>query len=345
MTTIDRSLLWPGYDVSRLIKGGWHLAGGHGSIDRTQAIDDMARFVEAGITTFDCADHYVGVEQLIGDFRAAYPALASRVQVHTKFVPDLGSLQTCDRTYVDRIIDRSLTRLGVERLDLVQFHWWDFSVPRHVEIALHLETLRQAGKINRIGVTNYDMGHLAELIDGGVPVAVHQLQYSLIDNRPDHGMVEFCRSRGIALLCYGTLAGGFFDKRWLEADEPTLPQANRSLTKYKLIIDEFGGWRLFQTLLSTLQTVADRHGASIGQIAVRWLLDRPSVAAAIVGATSTRHLASNTDIFAIALTRADLAEIDSVLAKRQGPPGDCYLLERDRDGPHGRIMRYNQNDG
>ena len=110
--------------MSRLIKGGWHLAGGHGAIDSDQARADMAQFVEAGITTFDCADIYTGVEALIGSFLRAYPSLAKQVQVHTKFVPDLAVLKTADRPYVESIIDRSLTRLGTECLDLVQLHWW-----------------------------------------------------------------------------------------------------------------------------------------------------------------------------------------------------------------------------
>ena len=82
-----------GFEISRIIKGGWHLAGGHGAIDPAAALQDMAAFVEAGITTFDCANIYTGVEQLIGDFRRLYPELAKRLQVFTKFVPDLGDLQ------------------------------------------------------------------------------------------------------------------------------------------------------------------------------------------------------------------------------------------------------------
>ena len=127
---IPRIRLADGYTISRIIKGGWHLAGDHGSIDPQQALKDMAQFVEAGITTFDCADIYTGVEELIGAFRRGYPALAKGVQVHTKFVPDLPDLATLDRRYVEAIIDRSLRRLGVERLDMVQFHWWDFDVRR-----------------------------------------------------------------------------------------------------------------------------------------------------------------------------------------------------------------------
>ena len=85
---VERTDLQSGYSISRLIKGGWHLAGGHGEIDPDQAVKDMAAFVEAGITTFDCVDHYTGVEELIGNFRKAYPSLASQVKIHTKFVPD-----------------------------------------------------------------------------------------------------------------------------------------------------------------------------------------------------------------------------------------------------------------
>jgi len=90
----------------------------------------MAAFVEAGFTAFDCADIYTGVEELIGGFRREYPALARQVRVHTKFVPDVDRLESTDSTAVEAIIDRSLKRLGQSRLDLVQFHWWDYAVPR-----------------------------------------------------------------------------------------------------------------------------------------------------------------------------------------------------------------------
>ncbi len=127
-----------GYEISRVIKGGWHLAGDHGTVEPEQALRDMAAFVEAGITTFDCADIYTGVEALIGRFRACYAGLASQVQIHTKFVPDLLALADVDARYVERSIDRSLRRLAMERLDLVQFHWWDYTVPGYVEAAVEL---------------------------------------------------------------------------------------------------------------------------------------------------------------------------------------------------------------
>jgi aryl-alcohol dehydrogenase-like predicted oxidoreductase len=346
MAEVQRFEIEPGYTVSRLLKGGWHLAGGHGNIDHNQAIKDMASFVEAGITTFDCADHYTGVEEMIGDFRAAHPSLAPLVQVHTKFVPDYDSLGSVDRAYVESIIDRSLKRLRVERLDLVQYYWWDpDGTPGYVEAALVLEDLRKAGKIARIGVSNFSVRQLRAIVEAGVPVATNQPQYSPIDLRPEKEMVTYSQGHGIHQLCYGTLAGGFFAERWLGAKEPNEPLENRSLTKYKLIIEDFGGWGLFQYLLAVLKVVADRQEATIGQVALRWILDRPGVAGAIVGATSTRHLAENLKVFDVALTPADRAEIAAMLDRSSGLEGDCYDLERDKTGRHGNIMRYNQNQG
>lgn len=343
--TVERTNLVLGKTISRLLKGGWHLAGGHGAVDPARAIEDMAAFVEAGISTFDCADHYTGVEAMIGDFRAAYPELAKQLQIHTKFVPDHDRLGSVDRTYVEGIIDRSRQRLGVDCLDLVQYYWWDTSVPGYVETAQMLKDLRATGKIAEIGVTNFDVGRLQRLLDAGIPIAANQIQYSPIDMRPENGMVALCLKHDIKLLCYGTVAGGFFSANWLNQPEPVGPFDNRSLTKYKLIIEDFGGWSLFQELLAALARIGDRHGATIGQIAVRWILDRPGVAGAIVGATSTRHLPENLAIAALRLTAEDGAEIAAITDRRAGPVGDCYDLERDKTGRHGAIMRYNQNEG
>jgi aryl-alcohol dehydrogenase-like predicted oxidoreductase len=291
----------------------------------------------------DCADIYTGVESRIGAFRRAYPELARLTQVHTKFVPDLPDLAAVDRAYVERIIDRSLARLGMERLDMVQFHWWDFSIPGYVEAALELERLRRLGKIAHVSVTNFNMVCLRELIDAGVPVCSHQLQYSLLDDRPRHGMVDFCEADGVALLCYGTVAGGFLSERWLGRPEPDAPLGNRSLVKYKLIIDDFGGWAVFQKLLEALSVLARAHDTDIATVATQAILQRPNVAAAIVGATNASHLASHARVGMLLLNAQEIAGIEALLATRKGPLGDVYDLERDRNGPHGRIMKYELN--
>jgi aryl-alcohol dehydrogenase-like predicted oxidoreductase len=343
MAGIPRARLTPQYEISRVIKGGWQLAGDHGPVDPDSVNRDMAAFVEAGITTFDCADIYTGVEAKIGSFRVRHPALAAKSQVHTKFVPDLNDLEQADDAYVERIIDRSLQRLHVDRLDLVQFHWWDYSVPRYVEAAMALDRLRIKGKIAHIGVTNFDVPHLMELLDAGVPVISHQLQYSLLDGRARNGMLQACQARGIGLLCYGTVAGGFLSDRWLGQPEPVHGLTNRSLIKYKLVIDDFGGWDLFQELLRVLRSVADAHSCDIATVASRVMLQCEGVAAVIVGATNASHLHANARIGAVELDSADLAAIDAVVQRHVGPEGDVFTLERDRQGRHGRIMKYDLN--
>jgi aryl-alcohol dehydrogenase-like predicted oxidoreductase len=348
VSPVETFELRPGYEITRIIRGGWQLAGGHGAIAREKAVADLVAACEAGILTFDCADIYNGVEELIGAARAEYArrhgeAATRRVKVHTKFVPDLAILPMIDKRHVQAVIDRSLRRLRMERLDLVQFHWWDYDVPGCIETALWLDEFRREGRIELLGGTNFDAAHTEALVRAGVPLASMQVQYSLLDDRPEHGLVEACRRGGVHLLCYGSVAGGFLSETWLGEPEPQPPLENRSLTKYKLIIDDFGGWDMFQELLRTLRRIADRHATDIATIASRSVLERPQVAAVIVGARSREHLAANLAISAIRLSAADHAEIAAVLSRRKGPDGDTFALERDRTGRHGSIMKYDLN--
>jgi aryl-alcohol dehydrogenase-like predicted oxidoreductase len=347
---MDYLALRPGYEISRVIRGGWQLAGGHGAIDRQAAAQDLLASAEAGITTFDCADIYTGVEEIVGEFRAIYgnkhgASALGRIKVHTKFVPDLDILPVIRKTHVTSVIDQSLGRLRMDRLDLVQFHWWDYSVPGYVDAASWLVELQKEGKINLLGGTNFDTPHSAELIAHGVPLASMQVQYSLLDHRPELGLVALGRKHDMHILCYGSVAGGFLSDRWLGQPEPQPPFENRSLVKYKLIIDDFGGWDLFQHLLKALRQIADNHGSDIATVASRAMLQRPQVAAVIVGARNQSHLAANTAIADLTLSADDLKRIDAVLSQRKGPQGDSFILERDRSGRHGAIMKYNLNKG
>ena len=343
--TVETTELRPGYRIARLIKGGWQLAGGHGPVEARAALADMAAYVDSGLTTFDCADIYTGVEDLIGAFRRTLPAeQLARIKVHTKFVPDLEILGSITRDHVTRIIDRSLQRLGQERLDLVQFHWWDYEIMNAVRTALWLRDLQAAGKIDLIGGTNFDAAHTSAMIEAGVPIASMQVQYSLLDDRPARAMSDVCARHGTKLLCYGTVAGGFLSERWLGQPEPHEPLGNRSLTKYKLIIEDAGGWDWFQALLRVLRTIAAKHGRSIGTVASRYVLGLPHVAAVIVGVRSRAHLAEHVGLFDFALDADDSNAVAGILAQRHALPGDVYTLERDRAGRHGRIMKYNLGD-
>ncbi|HEY9346921.1 MAG TPA: aldo/keto reductase, partial [Inquilinus sp.] len=141
---MQRLPLAPDYEISRVIRGGWQLSSGHGAVRSDDPVADMVAFADAGITTFDCADIYTGVEEMIGRFRQRYRDLRGaealgRIKVHTKYVPDLEVLPRIGKADVEGVIDQSLRRLGLERLDLVQFHWWDYDAPRWREAALWLE--------------------------------------------------------------------------------------------------------------------------------------------------------------------------------------------------------------
>lgn len=345
---VPRFELAPGYGISRIIKGGWQLAGGHGAIDAAAAADDMATFVAAGITTFDCADIYTGVEEMIGMFlrrlRIQHGATAaSAVQVHTKCVPDRNRLPTLTRADIHGLIDRSLRRLGVDALDLVQLHWWDYDVVGCVQAAQWLDECRALGKVRHIGLTNFNGAHLATILAAGVQIVSHQVQYSVLDRRPAQGMAQRCAAAHIALLCYGALAGGFLSERWLGVAEPREPLENRSLVKYHLIMQEFGGWDRFQALLRVLAKIARRRGATIGAVAVRWTLDQPGVGGVIVGARHAGHLAQTVGACSITLDAEDRDAIARVQSEATGPTGDVYDLERVPDGRHARIMRDNLN--
>ncbi|MEM1360669.1 MAG: aldo/keto reductase [Pseudomonadota bacterium] len=348
MSKVESQTLRPGHQISRVIKGGWQLAGDHGAVDRAAAIADMEAFVEAGITTFDCADIYTGVEEMIGEFIADLrqrrgAAMANQVRIHTKLVPDLSRLADLDPNEVEAIVDRSLTRLQIDRLHLVQFFWWDLSQGNAVQALEVLKDCQAKGKIANLGVTNWDAPQISRFVEAGYDIVAAQVQYSVLDQRPSHGLAEWAAAKEVHLLCYGSLAGGFLTESWLDRPDPGFDFTNRSLVKYRLIIDEFGPWSLFQRLLQTLRQIGDKHGASLSAVATRWVLDQPQVAAAIVGARYAKHLPKTLQVFDLVLDDDDMAAIATVQAQSNGPGGAVYGLEGDRGSRHGQIMKYNLN--
>jgi aryl-alcohol dehydrogenase-like predicted oxidoreductase len=346
--TVETCELRPGHRISRVLKGGWQLAGDHGEVRPEQAIADMEAFLDAGITTFDCADIYKGVEEMIGAFiadvrRRRGAEVADRVVVHTKLVPDLTRLHDIRPDEVEAIVDRSLQRLRIERLPLVQFFWWDMALGNAVAALEVLKDCQKKGKIATLGTTNWDSDVMDRFIDAGYDIASAQVQYSLLDRRAAGRFSDWGAARGVQILCYGVLAGGFLTDAWLGKPDPGFAFENRSLIKYRLIIDEFGPWDLFQALLRTLRGVADKHGVAVASVATRWVLDQPQVAGTIVGARYARHLPQTLEVFRFALDAADRAAIGAILAQAPGPQGPVFGLEGDRSGRHGRIMKYNLN--
>lgn len=343
---IERFQLTPDYSISRLVHGGWQFSAGHrlsaGALD--DALDVLLASAELGVTTFDCADIYTGVEELFGRFleRWRTTSTAGPIQIHTKFVPDYSDLERVDKRYVERIIDRSLTRLGVERLDLVQYYWWRDDLPGFEQTAVWLAELQRVGKIRHLAATNLDVAQLERIAAAGVRLVTNQVQYSVLDRRPELGLAEYGREAGLKMLCFGTLAGGFLTDRWLGASEAP-EAANRSLVKYRLIIDEFGGWDAYQSLLAELASIGSAYEVEASAVALRFVLDQPEVAGVIAGSTRLGQMRRNAEAFTLSLSSEDHARIRTHVNVAPGPTGDVFGLERDRDGPHGRIMKYDLN--
>jgi aryl-alcohol dehydrogenase-like predicted oxidoreductase len=232
------------------------------------------------------------------------------------------------RRVVEDAIGISLSRMGVKCLDLLQFHWWDYHDESYLDALKHLADLQHAGKIRHLALTNFDTERLG-VIANHVRVVSNQVQYSLIDRRAEVQMVSFCLEHAISLLAYGTLLGGLLTEKYLGRPEPRRPELNTaSLQKYKNMIDAWGGWPLFQELLAVLKEIADKHRVSIANVGVRYILDRPAVAGAIIGARlgASQHIAENTRVFGFGLDAGDVAMIEPILAKSRDLTqiiGDC----------------------
>jgi aryl-alcohol dehydrogenase-like predicted oxidoreductase len=309
----------------------WQVGGGHGRIDPGRAVAAMAAYHEAGFTSWDLADHYGPAEDLVGAFRrrlAAERGEGSRAEIQalTKWVPRPGPMT---RAIVERAIDLSRARMGVDCLDLLQFHWWDYGDRRFLDALRHLADLKSDGRIRHLALTNFDTERLGVVVDHGIPIVSNQVQYSLVDQRPAARMESFCRDRGIALLTYGTLLGGLLSETWLGRAEPGRAGLGTvSLQKYKNMIDAWGGWTLFQELLAALRPVAQKHGAGIANVGTRMILDRPAVAGVIVGARLgiAENIADNARVFALALDADDAVGLEPVLARSRDllrVIGDC----------------------
>ena len=337
--------------LDRVIVGCWQLAEGHGT-DVEDGHEVLEAYLAAGFRVFDAADIYPGVEALLGDVITAL-GLQAEARVHTKLVPDLAALPTLTADDVARAVDRSLARLRVDALDLVQFHWWDLAVPGYLEALEALAEQRRQGKVREIGLTNFDRTRLAEILDHGVPVASMQAQLSLLDRRPRGAFADLAAAHGVDLLAYGSVAGGLLSDAWLGRPAPgdTLGAGaapapeNRSLVKYLLIVEEAGGWAALQTLLRELRAIADERGSDVATVASAWCLSQPGVRACIVGVRSRRHLSRHLELrHVLALDDAEVARLERARAALPEVPGEVYALERDRDGRHGRVMKYGLNE-
>ena len=320
----DRIALSERLSISRLICGLWQVADLEKAgklLDPDVAADALEAYAKAGFDTFDMADHYGSAELITGRLMARYGEGRKRPVAFTKWCPEPGPM-TAD--IVRKGVQERLDRLGVDRVDLLQFHWWTFEHPAWLDALHEMARLKEEGLIGAIGVTNFDAAHLALALADGVPVATNQVSFSLVDRRAAGPLSALCRDKGVKLLAYGTLCGGFLSGKWLDKAEPT-DIADWSRSKYKRFIDTAGGWDVFQGILGAAGTIATKHDVSISNVATRWVLEHEAVAAAIIGAriTESEHRADNLKVFGFALDAEDKALLDRAFDAATPIPGDC----------------------
>ena len=309
-------------EISRAITGLWQVADiekDGQTLDPDQGADWLAAYQAGGFDTFDMADHYGSAEIIAG--RLIGRDGPTRPLAFTKWCPAPGPM-TAD--IVRRGIEERLERLQVDRIDLLQFHWWSFEHPEWLDALHELARLREEGVIAELGVTNFDAAHFNLALSDGVPLLTNQVSFSLIDRRAAGELAEVCKRHGAWLLAYGTLNGGFLSDKWLDKPEPQ-DISDWSKMKYHRFIRAAGGWDAFQTILSAAGEVARKHGVSVSNVATRWVLEQRRVAGVIIGARlgEAMHTEDNLRLFSFALDDEDREVLEGAFAQATPIPGDC----------------------
>ncbi len=322
---VERWNLAPDLSISRVLTGLWQIADMEREgrqLDPAAASNEMVPYVQAGFTTFDMADHYGSAEVIAGHFAQTHGHDA--VQLFTKWVPKPGPTSRDD---VRKAVQTALDRLCSDRLDLLQFHAWNYADPSYLDSLSYLQELKDEGLIRHLGMTNVDTDHLRMILNSGIDLVSNQICFSLLDQRAKtNGMLELCAEHNVTILAFGTIAGGFLTEKWFEQPEPNWEALETwSQMKYGRFIREAGGWAALQKLLTVVHRVAERHGVSMANVACRYILDQQAVGGIIVGARLgiSEHRDDNLALFRFALTAADHAEIDGAVSQLRTIPGDC----------------------
>jgi aryl-alcohol dehydrogenase-like predicted oxidoreductase len=288
-----------------------------------EAHSQLDLFLEAGGTLVDTADVYSSgmSEEIIGRWFGSRPAeVRDRVVLATKGRFPMGQEPNAlgnSRRHLRRALDASLTRLGVDHVDLYQLHAWDPVTPLE-ETLRFLDDAVSAGKIGYPGLSNFTGWQVQKAVDLAerdhlaVPVTL-QPSYSLLVRGIEHEIVAACLHNGLGLLPWGPLAGGWLSGKYTRDQRPTGrtrlgEDPGRGMEAY----DRVGARERTWDVLGVVQDVADAHGVPMAQVALAWLIDRPAVTSVILGARTVAQLRDNLDAAALRLTVEQLARLDAV---------------------------------
>jgi aryl-alcohol dehydrogenase-like predicted oxidoreductase len=290
--------------------------------DTSHAILDD--YVAAGGNLIDTADVYSkgASEEIIGRWLASHPTESERVLIATKGRFPMGAgpndLGT-SRRHLGRALDASLTRLGVEQIDLYQMHAWDAVTPLE-ETLRFLDDAVSSGKIAYYGFSNYLAWQLTKAVhlaraNGFTPPVTLQPQYSLLVREIESEIVPACLDANIGLLPWSPLAGGWLTGKYRRDTDPT--GATRLGENPARGMEAWGPrnkqertWRI----LETVEQIANAKGVNQAQVSLAWLEAQPAVTSVILGARTTGQLADNLATASVVLTADELRQLGEASA-------------------------------
>ncbi|KAI8962655.1 aldo/keto reductase [Daldinia sp. FL1419] len=315
------------FNVPRLFNGLWQLSSpswGSGTARSQEAA--LLHAVERGLTATDMADHYGDAELIYGDFRRKLaPGIRDAVYAATKWCIFSPVPKPVTTPFVLDAVRERCRRLG-GRVELLQFHWHDYSDKAYLDVLAELVRITKSHPelVSAIGLCNFDSEHVEESCKhllaetGSVGIVSNQIQFSLVDARPLRKMTRVCEQYGLKLLTYGSFCGGFLSEKWLRQPAPELYLEPNNLTpsqrKYLDMILSWGTWDEFQALLERLSSAGRKHGVSLTNAATRWVLQQPAVGAVIVGTRLgvSDRVDENLKVFEFRLDDDDVLDIDNI---------------------------------
>lgn len=311
-----RALGTTGLEIAPVVLGGnvfgW-------TIDERASFAVLDAFADHGFNAIDTADCYSAwapgneggeSETIIGNWLKARPHLRDRMTIFTKVGSASGGPKEhgLSREWILGAVERSLRRLGIDRIDLYFSHWPDPAGTSYEETLGAFDTLMKAGKVRAIGASNVDAGQLGESLKvaraNGLPgYQAVQPEYNLYDRaRFDGGLRELCIAENIGVVTYYSLASGFLSGKY--RSQADLGQSVRG-GKVKNYLTPRG-----ERILKALDEAAAAHGAQPSEIALAWLIAREGVTAPIASATKTAHVESFAKAAQIRLAGEEIAALD-----------------------------------
>jgi aryl-alcohol dehydrogenase-like predicted oxidoreductase len=310
--------------------------------DESGSHEQLDRFIEAGGTLVDTADVYGDgqSEEIIGSWFASRPTeVTERVVLATKgrfpMGNDPNSLGLSTR-HLTRALDASLSRLGLERVDLYQVHAFDPWTPLE-ETLRTLDGFIRAGKISYYGLSNFTgwqltkMVHLANALGLAAPVTL-QPQYSLIVREIEWEIVPAVQDAGMGMLPWSPLGGGWLSGKYKRDERPTGATRLGEDPERGMEAWERRGSERTWNIVDAVQKIAEDRGASMAEVALAWVTDRPAVTSTILGARTTEQLETNLRAAELHLTAEETAALDQASDLHAGdyPYGEMGIDQRSR---------------